>query len=85
MNQSDLRLHTFVVRVNIDVGGIPIEIDGTRLGMAPTIVEVGPGKHTVRLYGSENQFSEFVVVARSDPDQWCFEAHGRQFKRIMCN
>jgi hypothetical protein len=83
--QSDIRLHTAVVRIRINVAGVPIEIDGVRAGFAPTIVEVMPGRHTIKLYGGEDQYSVFEVVADSDPDQWCFSASGRQFRRAMCN
>ncbi|MEQ1507098.1 MAG: PEGA domain-containing protein, partial [Myxococcota bacterium] len=77
-------LGTRVVLVTTDVSGVPVQIDGKEVGEAPLVAEVSPGPHTVRLFGGGDVVTEYLLQADTDPDEWCFEARGRQFKYVRC-
>ncbi len=76
-------LSTLLVRIETDVSGVPVEIDGRIVGSAPTVAEVSPGWHTVVLH-NDGATTSFRLEARADPESWCFEARGRSFKDVRC-
>ena len=75
-------LDTLLVRIQTDVSGVPVQIDGKNVGYAPMVGQVAAGPHQIRL--GDGAISEFTLQATSDPTEWCFEAHGRQFKYVVC-
>ncbi|MEZ4240793.1 MAG: PEGA domain-containing protein [Myxococcota bacterium] len=77
-------MREFLVILNTDVPGVPVEIDGEKVGDAPLVTEVKPGAHQVRLYGGGNNVTEFQLRVDSDPQEWCFQSRGRQFKYVRC-
>jgi collagen type VII alpha len=77
-------MRDFLLIVNTDVPGVPVEIDGRAVGDAPLVTEVPPGAHQVRLYGGGDAISEFTLRVDADPQEWCFQSRGRQFKYVRC-
>lgn len=77
-------LTTLLVNVTTDVAGIPVEIDGKRVGSTPLTAEVAAGWHDVKLYGGGDAFTSFRLNADQDPDEWCFELKGRALKSVTC-
>jgi hypothetical protein len=77
-------LSTLLVNVTTDVAGIPVEIDGRKLGNTPLVAELTPGAHTVRLFGGGDAVSTYRLSATRDPDEWCFELRGRSLKNVTC-
>lgn len=77
-------LTTLLVNVTTDVAGIPVEIDGKRVGSTPLTAEVAAGWHDVKLFGGGDAFTSFRLNADQDPDEWCFELKGRALKNVTC-
>lgn len=77
-------LTTLLVNVTTDVAGIPVEIDGKKLGNTPLTAELAAGFHTVRLFGGGDAVTTFRMNADQDPDEWCFELKGRTLKNVTC-
>ncbi len=73
-------LDTFVVQINANVEGIEVRIDGALLGITPALVDVTPGWHVVQLGTGDTLRAEATV----DPDEWCFESKGKNFKPVRC-
>ncbi len=76
-------LETLLVQISLDGSGIPIEIDGEEAGSVPGALQLTPGVHTVTLY-NRGVTSTFRLEAVTDPDEWCFESKGRNFRPVRC-
>lgn len=76
-------LNTLLVQVRLDGGSVPIEIDGKEAGSVPGALQLSPGVHTVTLY-NRGVASTFRLEAVTDPDEWCFESKGRNFRPVRC-
>jgi hypothetical protein len=74
---------THLLRIEVDLHEVPVEVDGKPVGLAPLTMKVAPGSHIVKLY-SGYQPTGFMVQVNSDPSEWCFEARGRTFKNVRC-
>jgi hypothetical protein len=77
-------LSTYIVNVTTDVAGIPVEIDGKKVGTTPLVAEVAPGMHTVQLFGGGGAVTTYRLSADRDPEEWCFEVKGRSLKTVTC-
>ncbi|MBX2802328.1 MAG: hypothetical protein KTR31_31900 [Myxococcales bacterium] len=77
-------LQTVLVDIRLDkASNVPIEVDGKAMGTAPGMFQLAPGWHTIALH-NRGSTSTFRLEANADPDEWCFESRGRQFRVSRC-